>query len=53
MTEAALEIAVDDALKKADFNYDGMISWQEYMYSLAKPHGAENSDEAVSGENKI
>lgn len=52
MTEAALEIAVDDALKKADFNYDGMISWQEYMYSLAKPH-TDKSDEVISGENKI
>lgn len=35
MTNEALEIAVDDALKKADFNWDGMISWQEYVYSLS------------------
>lgn len=36
MTIEALEIAVDDAMRKADFNYDGMISWQEYVYSLGK-----------------
>lgn len=35
MTIEALEIAVDDALKKADFNWDGMISWREYVYSLS------------------
>lgn len=35
MTTDALEIAVDDALGRADFNWDGMISWEEYGYSLA------------------
>lgn len=35
MTEAALEVAVDKALAKADYNLDGLISWQEYHYSLS------------------
>lgn len=34
MTEAALEEAVDKALGKADYDLDGMVSWEEYHYSL-------------------
>lgn len=53
MTEAALETAVDDALKKADFNYDGMISWQEYVYSLGREKTEESSEEhAAAGAPK-
>lgn len=58
MTMGALEIAVDDALKKADFNYDGMISWQEYVYSLSNINNDESSEEhgapnAPSAPNQI
>lgn len=35
MSEDALEQSVDKALAKADYNYDGYISWDEYIYSLA------------------
>lgn len=37
MSEDALEQSVDKALAKADYNYDGYISWDEYIYSLADP----------------
>lgn len=36
LTEAELEDAVDKALKKADYNWDGRISWDEYVYSLGE-----------------
>lgn len=60
MTMEGLEIAVDDALKKADFNYDGMISWQEYVYSLSsinddgssEEHGAPSAPSQVDNELK-
>lgn len=53
MTIDALEIAVDDALKKADFNYDGMISWQEYVYSLAQtPTVDSSSSEEIPALNE-
>lgn len=29
-----LEDSVDKALTKADYNWDGYISWDEYVYSL-------------------
>lgn len=34
LTEALLEESVDKALAKADYNWDGFISWDEYVYSL-------------------
>lgn len=34
LTMEAMEISVDGALKRADFNVDGFISWDEYMHSL-------------------
>lgn len=34
LTEKILEDSVDQALKKADYNWDGYISWDEYVYSL-------------------
>lgn len=47
MSNDALEASVDDALKKADFNYDGMISWQEYVYSLSENALKDSSEEHV------
>lgn len=29
-----LEESIDKALTKADYNWDGFISWDEYVYSL-------------------
>lgn len=29
-----LEESVDKALLKADYNWDGLISWNEYVYSM-------------------
>lgn len=29
-----LEESVDKALSKADYNWDGYISWDEYVYSM-------------------
>lgn len=34
LTEEALEESVDKALTKADYNWDGYISWDEYVYSM-------------------
>lgn len=35
MDEKSLEASVDAALAKADYNFDGYISWEEYKYSMA------------------
>lgn len=45
MTSDALEIAIDEALRKADTNWNGMISWEEYVYSLA--HNNDGPEEHV------
>lgn len=34
LTEQVLEESIDKALAKADYNWDGYISWDEYVYSL-------------------
>lgn len=34
LTEELLIDSVDKALAKADYNWDGYISWDEYVYSL-------------------
>lgn len=34
LTEQLLEESIDKALAKADYNWDGYISWNEYVYSL-------------------
>lgn len=34
LTIEAMEQSVDTALAKADYNNDGMIAWDEYIYSL-------------------
>lgn len=52
MTIEALEIAVDDAIKKADFNWDGMISWQEYNYALANPNDGNAEEPAPPNDEK-
>lgn len=36
--EKSLEASVDAALQKADYNFDGYISWEEYKYSMSE-HG--------------
>lgn len=36
LSEAELEDAADKALKKADYNWDGFITWDEYVYSLGE-----------------
>lgn len=34
MTIEAMEVSVDGALLRADFNRDGFIAWDEYILSL-------------------
>lgn len=34
LTEEMLEDSVNQALAKADYDWDGYISWNEYVYSL-------------------
>lgn len=34
LSEESLEDSVDKALNKADYNWDGFISWDEYVYSM-------------------
>lgn len=34
LTEEELETSIDGAMKKADYNWDGFISWDEYLYSM-------------------
>lgn len=34
--EKSLEASVDAALEKADYNFDGFISWEEYKYSMTE-----------------
>lgn len=45
MTDEGFEESIDSALAKADFNYDGAISWEEYMYSLH-----DSTDDKVADE---
>lgn len=34
--EGSLEASVDAALARADYNFDGYISWEEYKYSITE-----------------
>lgn len=42
LTEQMLEESTDRALAKADFDWDGYISWDEYVYSLGDKEVAEH-----------
>lgn len=42
LTDTLLEDSVDNALKKADYNWDGYISWDEYVYSLGDKEVAQH-----------
>lgn len=50
MTDAILEDSVDKALNKADYNWDGYISWDEYVYSLGDKEVAQHISEPETHE---
>lgn len=58
MSVESMEGSVDAAIKRADFNDDGYISWDEYMYSLklemaqAQQHTENNAQQNEAEEKQ-
>lgn len=50
LTEQILEESCDKALNKADYNWDGYISWDEYVYSLGDKEVAQHVNEFETHE---
>lgn len=45
MNETSLESSVDSALAKADYDWDGYITWDEYIFSMGDPEAQHHKTE--------
>lgn len=51
LTEELLMDSIDKALAKADYNWDGYISWDEYVYSLGDKEVSQHVQEHETHED--
>lgn len=50
LNETQLERSVDAALAKSDYDYDGYITWDEYIYSMGDPDSEHHKTEYHTDE---